>query len=275
MAMNAKWFPRSVLHSPRRIRVSVSAMVACATLFVLLMPLLAIGQDARLAEQARLRYKLDMENVSLDEQGVRQGPAKIYRIRRAGGAGVPEIVHDPVINSKVLVIRTGATPAGAPNDRSELQVYSGISFGRTWALGMRVYIPPNIVFSDNWHLLMQCFQDGVTGHPPLSFNLIAPNTIGIVSRSDEDRYRRLYSTPLPTGRWVKLELEFRMGPDGNVKFWMDDKLLTEQKAILRFKAGTDRCTLKVGTYRGKTSIPHEVRLDDIHLGDSRDVLRMR
>jgi hypothetical protein len=233
------------------------------------------------SSSAKLYYTYDMEDAPTRREqraGVgRDAGKKKMEFRQEGGGQDAEFVYDNIAKSNVLVIRTDPTPGGRIKDRTELQVYSGVTFGRPWALGMSVFIPKDITFTDNWHLLAQCHQGGGGGalSPPLSLNLVAPDKLVIVSRSDEDKYRALHTEAMPRGKWVRLEMEFQMGENGNAKLWMDGKKVADEAAPLRFKEGTDKCSLKVGTYRGKATTPHELRLDDVRFGDSREAVALR
>jgi Polysaccharide lyase len=126
--------------------------------------------------------------------------------------------------------------------------------------------------SDTWHLLLQCHQAGTQLPPPISLNLEPDGNLSLVVRDDADTYARLWSGPLPRGRWVRLVLGFRMGRDGQVRLWQDGRQVVYRRQPLGWAAGARRCVLKTGLYRGAATTPFTIRLDDIALGDSyRDV----
>jgi len=107
--------------------------------------------------------------------------------------------------------------------------------------------------------------------PPLSLNLEPNGDLSLVARDDGDTYDRLWSGPLPRGRWVRLVLGFRMGQTGRVRLWRDDRLVADRNQPLGWAAGERRCVLKTGLYRGAKT-PFEIRLDNVSLGSRyRDV----
>lgn len=260
---------RSMRRHSRAVGAAVLAILfACGT---------AQGKDEKKgvgdksASQSATFYSLDMEDAQVQNGKLVPKKGKPIELKGEGGGRPPEVVYDDLAKSHVLVVKTDPTPSGKIKDREELQVYSGVKLNQTWALGMSVFIPTEVKFTDNWHLLAQCHQSGggVALSPPFSLNLIAPDKIAVVARSDEDPFKALTTQPMPRGRWVRLETEFRIGDPGHVTFWMDGQKVLDQDATLRFKSGYDACSLKVGTYRGKATTPHEIRFDDIRFGASR------
>ncbi len=249
----------------------VSALLLLASLLfasLLFASLLSMGGTAR----ADTYYRLDFDGARLNRQGLFEDGHK-FALRTEGGGQPGRIVLDRRKGSKVLVLRTTATPAGAKKDRAEVQIYSGITFGREWFVGLEVFIPRADVFSDTWNVLLQCHQAGTLRTPPLSLNLEPNGDLSLVARGDADSYDRLWSGPLPRGRWVQLVLGFRMGQDGRVRLWQDGRLVTSQRRPLSgWAAGERRCVLKTGLYRGSAPTPFEIRLDNVMLGSRyRDV----
>jgi hypothetical protein len=219
-----------------------------------------------------------MEGSRVEKGVLVQRQGRGAPIRSEGGGQPGEIVTDPLTRSRVLVIRSAPTPVGGIKDRTELQVFSGVVFDRPWAIGMDVFIPERTVFTPNWHLMMQCHQFSSTAglSPALSLNLTPPGHVVVVARSTEDKYEELVKAPMPVGRWVRIELEFTMGEKGRAEMWMDGRLVGVRTAILRFKEGDKpQCNLKVGTYRGRSDTPHEIRFDNVILGDSRAAVMLR
>lgn len=217
---------------------------------------------------ARTLYEITADRAQVKGDDLEESNRKAYKLKREGSGVAAQIVDDAERRSRVIVFRTPPTPAGKVKDRSELEIFSGIEFGRQWALGMKVFVPAEVEFSDNWHILSQCPQNGAI-HPPFTLSFVKPGRIAVISRSDADDYRTVWAGDFPKARWVRLELEFTMGEKGHVRMWMDDKLVADKDAVFNFKEGRPRCNLKVGTYRGKTDKPFEVRFDDIRLGNER------
>lgn len=228
-------------------------------------------------ERSRVSNDL-IEDAGATRDGIAAGArARGIAIKREGGGRQPEVVFDTSARSRVLVVQADATPPGTLKDRSELQLFGRVTFDRSWKLGLRVFIPNTIHFTDNWHLMAQCHQSGGDGalSPPLSLNLIAPNKIALVSRSDADRFDALVTEVMPKNRWVRIELVFRMGDRGHVTMWMDGRKVIDRDARLRFKAGKDECALKLGIYRGRADKPFEIRFDDIRFGDAGSAAPLR
>ncbi len=251
-------------HSPARSVDSWRRPLSSALIGLALSAATVIG-FAQSTDSGRRLYDINAERGRVTGDSLDEGSRKAFKLKREGSGSPAEIVDDPVRNSRVLVFRTGPTPAGKVKDRSELEIYSGIDFGKQWALGMKVFVPERVEFSDNWHILTQCPQNG-TVHPPFTLSFVKPNKIAIVSRSDADDYRVVYSGDFAKQRWVRIEVEFTMGEKGHVRMWMDGNLVADKEASFNFKEGRPRCNLKVGTYRGKTERPFEIRFDDIRLG---------
>ena len=222
--------------------------------------------------QADTYYSLEMEKAQLTPKGLTED-GRPYAVTREGGGVRPKIIYDTRAGSKVLVLETSSTPQGDVKDRAELQIYSGITFNRTWFMGMRVR-PQGIVAPGAWQLFMQCHQAGSQVPPPLSLNLEAGGVFSLIARSSADAYERLWTGDLPTGRWTDIVIGFRMGAKGHVRLWVNDKQVTEHRVPLRWKGYEDRCVLKTGVYRAASDTPFQMRFDDIRLGDSyRDVAR--
>ncbi|GAB5435135.1 hypothetical protein TRM7615_04785 [Falsiruegeria mediterranea M17] len=216
-------------------------------------------------------YGLDFEGAELASEGV-QDNGKFYRLRTGGGG------QDGKFSSggrgSALLLETGPTPAGANYDRTELQIYSGITWERPWHVGFDLFLPRNAKISDDWQLLLQCPQHGVATSPPISLNLYPESTLTLVSRTESDTYEPLGSVALPRGRWVSVVMGFRMGANGYARLWIDGKKVVSVSSALGWKQGKQQCTLKTGIYRGRTDNGFSLKLDNIALGDHyKDVAR--
>jgi len=238
--------------------VTLAGIVVWALLFGALLS--GAGQA-----RAQVYYQLEFDTARLTGQGVFEDGRK-FTYRTQGGGLPARILPDRQKGSGVLVLRTEATPAGAKKDRAEVQIYSGITFDRDWFVGLEVLVPRAVTFSDTWHLLLQCPQAGTGRPPPLSLNLEPNGDLSLVARDDGDTYDRLWSGPLPRGRWVQLVLGFRMGKSGRVRLWQDGRLVASHRQPLGWAAGERRCVLKTGLYRGAATTPFEIRLDNVTLG---------
>ena len=212
-------------------------------------------------------YQLDFDDARIRDGAVHED-GRPFRLRRNGGGQPARIIFDPDKGSDVLELRTTPTPAGAESDRSELQIYSGVEYGRRFFLGFRLFVPADTVFSDTWHLLVQCHQAGTQLSPPLSLNLEPSGALSLVVRDDGDPYEQLWSGPLPRGRWVPVVLGFRLGRNGRVRLWIDGRVMTTRQQPLGWAAGERRCVLKAGLYRGPADTGFVLRLDDVRLADS-------
>ena len=239
----------------RRYRKTLS--LAClATVVALMHPALV---------SAKTYYSLEMDQARLTPQGMRED-GRHYKITREGGGKAAQISQDPIAGSKVLVLGTSATPQASTKDRAEMRIYSGITFDRTWFLGLRA-MTQGTVAKDAWHLMMQCHQTGSAKSPPLSLNLEAGNKISLIARSSQDAYERLWTGDMPQGQWADIVVGFRMGAKGHVRLWMDGRLVVERRLPLRWDGYQDRCVLKTGLYRSASDRPFQMRFDDIRLGD--------
>ncbi|MGX9353373.1 heparin lyase I family protein (plasmid) [Shimia sp. W99] len=212
-------------------------------------------------------YQLDFDDTAIRGNAVHED-GRTFQLHRDGGGQPARILHDPGKGSDVLELRTTPTPSSAGRDRSELQIYSGVDYGRQFSLGFRLFVPDGSVFSDDWHLLMQCHQAGTTLSPPLSLNLEPSGALSLVVRDDTDPYERLWSGPLPRGRWVPVVLEFRLGENGRLRLWVNERNVSTHRQPLGWATGESRCVLKIGLYRGPAETGFALRLDDIRLGDS-------
>jgi hypothetical protein len=225
----------------------------------------------------RPMYELTFEDstVAADQLTARRGK-KAYAVAKEGAGREPGVVFDPTLNSRVLDFEVSATAANQVKDRSELTIYSGVDFGKTWWVSMKVMVPQGNVVAKNWHSFVQCPQAGMPASPPpFSISMAAPNRLMLVSRSDEDSYKEFASGDLPVGKWVNLVLELKMGETGYAGLWLDGQPLGSGEVPLRWKAGEPRCTLKVGIYRGKAQTPFTMRVDDIRIGSTRDAVAGR
>jgi len=224
--------------------------------------------------QANTYYSLEMERAGFTAKGMVED-GRDYAVTREGGGTAPRIVFDARANSDVLVLGSQSTPNGFEKDRSEMRIYSGTEFDRTWFLGMRVMQPqPQAVAPGNWHVFMQCHQAGTGKSPPVSLNLEEGGQFSLIARSSEDTYRKLWQGAMPAGRWMDIVLAFRMGAQGYVRLWVNGRAVSEHRLPLRWTGHEERCVLKTGVYRGASDRPVEMRFDDIRLGDSyRDVTR--
>ena len=212
--------------------------------------------------QADTYYTLDMEQASISGGRLNEDGHQ-FRLRTEGGGSAPRLT------SGLLMIHTDASPRGATRDRAEVHITSATKFGRTWFLGMRVMRPfDDPIAPGQWHLFMQCPQWGATSPPPLSLNMEQGGRFSLVARSDADRYERLWTGPMPVGRWMDLVVGFRMGDRGHVRLWVDGRKVADVRTVLRWKKGQDRCTLKTGLYRAPGDAPFEMWFDDIRLGDT-------
>lgn len=218
-------------------------------------------------------YSLDFEAARL-HPGALAEDGRRFALRREGG-GRGALRPDPAAASRVLELATGPTPRGARHDRAELQVHSGIAWDRTWYLGLDVLVPRGTVFSDTWHVLVQCPQAGWAGSPPLSLDLEPDGRLALVARGDVDAYRSLWSAPMPAGRWVRVVLGFRMGARGHARLWLDGRRVADIRQPLGWAGGEARCVLKTGIYRGAAATPFTLRLDNILLGSSLRAVRPR
>jgi hypothetical protein len=215
-------------------------------------------------------YSLEMDPAKLTAKGLREDK-RVFPIRREGGGTRAKIVRDASAGSKVLELNASPTPTASAKDRSELRIYSGINFNRTWFLGMRVR-PIGIVEDGAWHLFMQCHQTGSQLPPPLSLNLETGDRFSLIARSSDDAYERLWTGPMPQGKWTDIIMSFRMGEKGYVRLWVNGRSVTTQRVPLRWDGFEDRCVLKTGIYRAASKRPFQMRFDNIRLGDSyRDV----
>jgi len=223
----------------------------------------AIGFDSARIES----YEAETPGLlRLFEDGGGQG------ILREGGGLPPVIAADPATGSAVLALATMPTPPGARADRVELIVANRLAFGRRWVVGLRIYLPQQPLAKGNWTLLLQCHQDGSGQPPPLSLNLDPDGSLVLVGRGDADSYRRLWSAPLPMGRWVDVGLDFRLGPEGQVRLALDGRIVAEAAMPLYWAGAPETCSLKTGIYRGASDLPLALQLDDVTLADSLDEL---
>lgn len=217
-------------------------------------------------------YSLEMDQARLTPKGIAED-GRVYPVQREGSGARARLIKDRNAGSTVLVLDAGATPQGALKDRSELRIYSGITFNRTWFLGLRVKVRGEVE-PDAWHLLMQCHQAGTKSPPPLSLNLETGNRFSLIARSSEDAYERLWTGAMPQGRWMDIVIAFRMGAKGHVQLWTNGKRVSAHRVPLRWAGHAERCVLKTGIYRAASDRSFQIRLDDIRLGDSyEDVAR--
>lgn len=256
---------RAAGHGPgHRARV---AQGVTGRLLLLVVLILAMG-PARAEVQHRIGFD-DARIESRDDMAA--GLSRLFEdgrsqaIRREGGGLAPVIAADPVSGSAVLALATGPTPEGARADRVELTVAPGLAFGQDWAAGFSLYLPDQRLPEGNWTLILQCHQDGTGRSPPLSLNLDPDGSLVLVGRGEADSYRRLWSGPLPRGRWVEIDLGFRLGPGGAVRLALDGQVVAAGPMTLTWAAGQESCTLKTGIYRGPADMPLALRLDDVTL----------
>jgi hypothetical protein len=233
---------------------------------------LAIGVGPTAAESNdRPLYELNFESGVVSEGKLNEASGrKSYPVSTTGAGQVPRIVFDATLKSKVLNFEVGPTPPDKGKDRSELAIYSGIDFGKTFWISMKVMVPSGNSVANNWHSLLQCPQAGMpSSPPPFSISMATPAKLMLISRSSEDKFKVFGRGDLPVGQWVQLELELKMGDAGRASLYLDGQLVSSGEAPLRFKEGQPRCTLKVGVYRGQASTPYAMRVDDIRLGTTR------
>jgi hypothetical protein len=61
-----------------------------------------------------------------------------------------------------------------------------------------------------------------------------------------------------------------MGADGRARLWVDGRAVADIRQTLGWRQGRGACTLKAGIYRGASSRPFSLRLDNMRLGDTYD-----
>lgn len=197
----------------------------------------------------------------------------------------PQFISRAVGNNALRMNLNGS--ATKEKDRTEYILNSNIIGGRGYYLFYDVFIPNGIVNNVNyplptdWFILTQVWQSPLHS-PPLSINYSADNggELHVVGRNLDDPYEVLIRIPWKNkfNQWVKLGLYFKMGPQGEVRAFYDNKWTPEEAVpAVPFNLNfSDDCpayctgnfVLRFGIYRGKSLSPMFIDFDNVALYDS-------